>query len=83
MTPNGNGELDAVYDDALPGGRRPPPRKSRRGLVILVLAVILIAAAIFNGIHGRIAAEHVLAQTTEASAVSSVNVVRPDPGAPN
>ena len=83
MTPNGNGELDAVYDDALPGGRRPPPRKSRRGLIILGLAVILVAAAIFNGIHGRIAAEHVLAQTTEASAVSSVTVVRPDPGAPN
>jgi RND family efflux transporter MFP subunit len=83
MTPNGNGELDAVYDDVLPGGRRPPPRKSRRGLVILVLVVVLIAAAIFNGIHGRIAAEHTLAQTTEISAVSSVTVVKPDVGAPN
>jgi RND family efflux transporter MFP subunit len=83
MTPNGNGELDAVYDDALPGGRRPTPRKSRRGLIIVALAVVLVAAAIFNGIHSRIVAEHVLAQTTEASAVSLVNVVRPDVGAPN
>lgn len=83
MTPNGNGELDAVYDDALPGGRRPPPRKSRRGLIIVMLAVILVAVAIGNGIHGRIEAEHVLAQTTEASAVPSVNVTHPDIGAPN
>jgi len=83
MTPNGNGKLDAVYDGAVPGGRRPPPRKSRRGLIILVLAVVLVAAAIGNGIHGRIEAAQVLAQTTEASAVSSVNVVHPDVGAPN
>jgi len=82
MTPNGNGELDAVYDDALPGGR-PPPRKSRRGLIIVVLAVVLVAAAVGNGIRGRIQSEHVLAQTTEASAVPSVNVVHPDAGAPN
>ena len=82
MTPNGNGELDAVYDDALPGGR-PPPRRSRRGLIFAVLAVILVAAAIGNGIRGRVESEHVLAQTTEASAVPSVKVVHPDTGAPN
>ena len=82
MTPNGNGELDAVYDDALPGGR-PPPRKSRRGLIIAALAVVLVAVAIGNGIRGRIESEHVLAQTTETSAVSSVKVVHPDVGAPN
>jgi len=82
MTPNGNGELDAVYDNVLPGGR-PPPRKSRRGLIIAGLAVILVAAAVGNGIRGRVEAEHVLAQTTEASAVPSVNVTHPDAGAPN
>ena len=83
MTPNGNGELDAVYDDSLPGGRRPPRRRSRRGLIIAGLAVILVAAAILNGIRGRIVAEHVLAQTTEASAVSLVNTVHAEVGAPN
>ena len=82
MTPNGNGELDAVYDDTLPGSR-PPPRKSRRGLIIAGLAVLLVAAAIGSGIRGRIESEHVLAQTTEASAVPSVKVVHPDVGAPN
>ncbi len=82
MTPNGNGELDAVYDDTLPGGR-PPPRRSRRGLVILALAVILLAVAIYSGIHSRIDAGHTLAATTEASAVLTVNAVHPDAGAPN
>ncbi|HEV2678794.1 MAG TPA: efflux RND transporter periplasmic adaptor subunit [Aliidongia sp.] len=81
MTPNGNGELDAVYDNDLPKGA--PPRRSRRGLVILLLVVILLAIAVYSGIHGRIEAEHVLAQTTEASAVPTVSAVHPDVGAPN
>jgi RND family efflux transporter MFP subunit len=83
MTPNGNGELDAVYDDALPGGRRPPPRKSRRGMVIVGLAVLVVAVAIYSGIHSRIESEQALAKTTQIAAVSSVNVVHPDVGAPN
>ena len=82
MTPNGNGELDAVYDDTLPGGR-PPPRRSKLGRLVLAAAVVLIAVAVYSGIHGRIEAERTLAATTEASAVSSVNVVHPDAGAPN
>jgi len=82
MTPNGNGEFDAVYDDTLPGNR-PPPRRSRRGLVVVLLAVILLAVAIFSGIRSRIEAGRTLAQVTEASAVPTVNVVHPDAGAPN
>lgn len=82
MTPNGNGELDAVYDDALPKGG-PPPRQSRRGLIILGLAVLVLAIAIYAGIRGRIEAGHALARTTEAQAVPTVNTVHPEAGAPN
>jgi RND family efflux transporter MFP subunit len=81
MTPNGNSELDAVYDDGLPGGR--PQRRSRRGKIIGGLAVILLVVAVYSGIHSRLSAEHTLAGTTEAAAVSAVDTVHPDHGAPN
>ena len=50
MTPNGNGELDAVYDDTLPG-RRPPPRKSRRGLIVATVATLIFVPAVFSLLH--------------------------------
>ena len=82
MTPNGNGELDAVYDDTLPKGG-PPRHRSRRGPIILGLAVLVLAVAIYGGIRGRIEAGHALARTTEEQAVPTVNTVHPEAGAPN
>ncbi|GGF14672.1 RND transporter MFP subunit [Aliidongia dinghuensis] len=82
MTPNGNGELDATYDDRLSKGG-PPPRRSRRGAILGGLAVLVLVVAIGGGIRERIAAERRLARTTEESAVPTVNVAHPDVGAPS
>jgi RND family efflux transporter MFP subunit len=81
MTPNGNGELDAVYDDALPKGE--PPRRSRRSAIFVLLALVVLAVVIYSGIRSRLEAERTLTRVTEAAAVPTVNTVHPDAGAPN
>jgi RND family efflux transporter MFP subunit len=58
-------------------------RRSRLGLIVLALALIALGVGIFGGIRGRVDAETSLARTTEAAAVTTVNLVHPEPGAPD
>jgi RND family efflux transporter MFP subunit len=59
------------------------PPQSRRGLIILAAAVVVVAISIFWGIRQRVKDEASLARVTEEAAVPTVNVTRPQSGAPN
>ncbi len=82
MAPKGSDEFEAAHEEAGPP-RRLRPRSSRRGLVIVVVGVVILGVGIYVGIRGRVNAETSLADATEAAAVPTVNVVHPEPGAPN
>jgi RND family efflux transporter MFP subunit len=61
---------------------RPPKGHHRMRLALLAASATMVGAAIYGGIHSRVAAEEALTRTTEAAAVPSVNVVHPAAGAP-
>lgn len=57
--------------------------RSRLGFIIAVAAVIVLVGGIVLGIRERVAAETDLARATDEAASPTVNVVHPDPGAPD
>ncbi len=81
MTLKGHDTPDPSHEAAPPPGS--PPRRMRLGLILLILAVLALAFGVYGGIHGRVAAEATLARATRAAAVLTVNVVHPEPGAPD
>jgi multidrug efflux pump subunit AcrA (membrane-fusion protein) len=60
---------------------KPPLGKfSRSGLIVLGATALVVAIVIVFGVHSRVAAETRLQQATFQAAISSVNVVHPQPG---
>jgi RND family efflux transporter MFP subunit len=83
MTPHGNNPLSVTDTEPVAGGGLPRRSSWWRPMAVMVVAATLIGVAIYASIRERVDAETVLARTTEVAAVSTVNVVHPDAGAPN
>jgi RND family efflux transporter MFP subunit len=69
--------------DFAPAGTAASSRlRTLKRALLAAIAIVAVGGPIYGGIHGRVAAEARLAQTTSAAAVPSVLVVHPLPNAP-
>lgn len=59
------------------------PRRNLWGPVILLVVLIALGLGIYAGIRSRAGAEIELAKTTDQSALPSVQIIHPKPGAPD
>ena len=62
----------------------PGPRGHRRtvALVAVAVAAVVLGLGIYSGVRARSTADSTLRQVTDEAAVTTVNVVNPQPGAP-
>jgi RND family efflux transporter MFP subunit len=75
---NNESVVSTAVEELIPAGPSAPGRVSRkRGPLAAGVLAACVGAAIYSGIHSRLAAKTNLRQTTQASSVSFVDVVYP------
>lgn len=78
QTPESGGHFPTMTEHA----PRRPSGTGRAAWLLLLVGACALAAAIYSGIHSRVAAQTNLKQATEEASIASVNVVHPRPDAP-
>jgi len=62
---------------------RPNPPSSKHGFLLLIVAIIVVIVVVIAGVVPRMRAKAALKTETDQSAVPTVDVIQPKPGAPH